>query len=384
MNLLDRHIFKSVFYTCAAAVGLFTFVVALANFVRELLGPLLSGQLSVPMLLRLLALLLPYAITYALPMGMLTGVLLTLGRLSADSEVTAMRAAGMGLLRIARPVFILAVLGTAGALYVNFESMPWARSQYYREFADAMRQDPLKFIVPKTFIRDFRGVVVYVGERGTDPKDLRDLWIWQLDNQGRVVRLVRAEAGRLDYDEETNSLVPTLYRAKTEERDREAPEDFGKSPRAPSFQEMKDIRLSLGSYLGRRQARMKPQWLTLEGLQAERQRVSAESPAPEALLEHRRTRMKLDMILQDKVNKALAVFTFAFIAVPLGIKVSRRETSANLGVAVVVVLGYYIFVTMVEALDKRPELRPDLLLWLPNLVLLAIGVWLLRRVERVA
>ena len=116
MNLLDRHIFVSVITTCAAAVGLFAFVVALPNVVRELLGPLLSGTISIGGFLRLIWLIFVFAVSYALPMGVLTGVLLTLGRLSADSEITAMRAAGLSVTRIARPVVLL---GLAGAAAVN-------------------------------------------------------------------------------------------------------------------------------------------------------------------------------------------------------------------------------------------------------------------------
>jgi lipopolysaccharide export system permease protein len=94
--------------------------------------------------------------------------------------------------------------------------------------------------------------------------------------------------------------------------------------------------------------------------------------------------MKISLTIQDKINMALAVFTFAFVGVPLGIRVSRRETSANLGVAVILALSYYILIVMVGWLDQHPEYRPDLLLWMPNLVFIALGVWLLRRLDRTA
>ncbi|PTX98499.1 LptF/LptG family permease [Opitutus sp. ER46] len=382
MNLLDRHIFKSVLFTCIGAVGLFAFVVALANFVRDLLGPLLAGQISVGMMIRLILLLFPFAVSYALPMGILTGVLLTLGRLSADTEVTAMRAAGISIVRIARPVFILAALGGVAALHVNFESMPWARVQYHQEFAEALRKNPRNFIVPKTFIRDFKGVVVYVGDRPNNGDLLRDIWIWELDAQGRAFRIVRAESGRLDYDAATNSIIPTLYRAKVEERDEKNPEDFSKSPKAPSIEKAEEIRLSLGGYIGDGVFHVKPEWLRYQALQEKRAAVDATKPEPGHEKEHARLSMELAMIVSEKANLSLAVFAFAFVAVPLGIKVSRRETSANLGVAVLLVLGFYILITMVKWLDRHPEYRPDLLMWVPNLIFLGFGFWLLRRVER--
>jgi lipopolysaccharide export system permease protein len=380
LNLLDRHIFTSVLFTCAAAVGLFAFVVALPNVVRELLGPLLAGQFSFATFARLVALLLPFAISYALPMGILTGVLLTLGRLSADSEITAMRAAGISVGRLSRPVFVLGACCAIAALYVNFESMPWARVQYYREFAAAVRSNPLRIIEAKRFIRDFSGCVLYVGEK--NGPELRDIWIWELDEQSRVRRLVRAEAGRLDFDEATNTLIPTLIRAKAEERDADNPEDFSKSPKAPSVEQIEEVRISLDQYFGRNLERMKEDWLTYDQLRARQARLAAETPPPDERREHARSKMKLSLVLQEKLNLSLAVFSFALIGVPLGIKVSRRETSANLGLALVLVLGFYLLTVVVKWLDGRPELRPDLLLWIPNILFIGMAAWLFTRIDR--
>lgn len=381
MNLLDRHIFKSVFATCAAAVGLFAFVVALPNVVRDLLGPLLVGQLTGGAFARLVLLILPFAISYALPMGILTGVLLTLGRLSADSEITAMRASGISVARVARPVFLLGALCAVGALYINFESMPWARVQYHREFAALVRANPLSFIVPKTFIREFKGCVIYVGEM--EGPVLRDIWLWELDDQRRVKRLVRAESGRIDYDEATNSLIPTLVRAKTEERNAANPEDFSKSPKAPSVEKAEEVRLSLDKYFGQAGVRVKQEWLTYSELRAEQARLAKRpAPPPEKARERAQEEMQIGLVMQEKFNLSLAVFSFALVGVPLGIKISRRETSANLGLALLLVLSYYLLTVMVKWLDRQPEYRPDLLLWLPNLIFLALGVWLFSRIDK--
>ena len=381
MNLLDRHIFASVLFTCAAAVGLFAFVVALPNIVRELIGPLLAGQLSLEMFTRLVLLLFPFAVTFALPMGILTGVLLTLGRLSADSEITAMRASGISVTRIARPVVILAALCAVAAAYINFESMPWARVQYHKEFDEALRTDPLKIIVPKTFIRDFAHRVLYVGDK--DGPVLRDIWLWELDDQSRVRRLVRAETGRLDYDKATNSLIPTLLGMKIEERDTENPEDFSKSPKVATLEKSEEIRISLDSYFRRNIDRTKDDWLTFDQLRAKQAKLAAEPPPPkEKAKERAREEMKLALVLQDKINLSLAVFSFALIGVPLGIKVSRRETSANLGLALLLVLGFYLLTVMVKWLDRHPEYRPDLLLWLPNVLFIGLGLWLFTRIDR--
>lgn len=383
MNLLDRYVFKSVLFTCAAAVGLFTFIVIVPNIAKDLLPHVLAGQLSTVTFVRLVLLLLPFAITYALPMGMLTGVLLTLGRLSADSEVTAMRAVGISVARVARPVLLLGVLGVFLGLYFNFESMPQARVEYHRALVAGIRSNPLSLIVPKTFIRNFPGYVVYVGDKqGTV---MRDFWLWELDDQGRVKRLVRAGSGRFDYEEETNSFILTLHHAQVEARSEKNPENFTEPPLVGSFEQSAATRLSLDRFFGRGSgARMKQEWLTYDLLQAERGRLAA-LPVPAEPAEAKqaaRDRMKLDMIYHDKINTSLAVLSLTLLGVPLGIRVSRRETSANFAVAVGLTLVYYLMTVSVKSLDRHPEYHPDLLLWLPNLILLGFGVWLMTRIER--
>ena len=240
----------------------------------------------------------------------------------------------------------------------------------------------MSFIVPKTFIRSFKGTVIYVGEK--EGQVLHDVWLWELDSEQRVKRLIRAESGRIVYDEATNSLVPTLSNAKTEERSADNPEDFSKSPKAPSAEKIEEVRLPLDRYFGHEGVRVKPEWLTFAQLQAERARLDAQ-PVPSDRDQAKAAtqgRMKLAIIYHDKLNLALAVFSFALIGVPLGIRVSRRETSANLGLALGLVLSYYMLTVMVKWLDRHPEYRPDLLLWLPNLVFLALGVWMFTRIER--
>uniref|UniRef100_UPI00404B1CDA LptF/LptG family permease n=1 Tax=Cephaloticoccus sp. TaxID=1985742 RepID=UPI00404B1CDA len=380
MNLLDRYIFKSVLGSCLAAVGLFGFVLMLGNAIRDLLSLVLAGQLPLTTFGELLLLLIPFVVSYALPMGMLTGVLLTLGRLSADSEITAMRAAGISVGRIARPVIILGVLGMATGLYINFEAMPRARLQYQKELADAVRVNPLRFIMPRTFIRDFPGFVIYVGDK--QGPVLSNFWLWELDDQQRVERLVRAESGRFDYDEENNALLLTLLKAQVEARDRINPEDFSTPPLVGTFDKTEQVRLPLDNLFGRSSVRQKLKWMTYDQLQQESARLAVMEVAPENAREHAREQMKVKLTVQEKLQNALAMLSFALIGVPLGIKVSRRETSANLGVAVAMALGYYFLTVMVNWLDRHPEYRPDLLFWIPNLIFLAIGLWLFSRIHK--
>ncbi len=383
MNLLDRYIFKSVFFTCTAAIAMFAFIVLVPNVARDLMAYVLAGQLPAMMVVKLITLLIPHAVTYALPMGMLTGVLLTLGRLSADSELTAMRAAGIGIPRATRPVVILATLSIAVGLYLNFEWMPRARVEYYRSLSAAIRANPLSLIVPKTFIRDFSGFVIYVGEKEGDL--MKDIWVWELDEERRARRIYHAESGHIDYNESENAVIVTPLRVQVETRDAKNPEQLADPQIVVSVGQWEPLTFSLERIFTRAgSARMKQEWLTYEQLQAERQRRDREplpsDPADAA--KARLDRFKLDLIFHDKINTALAVLSLAMIGIPLGIKVSRRETSANFGVAVGLTLTFYVMTLAIKGLDRHPELRPDLLLWLPNLLFIGAGIVLMRRIEK--
>lgn len=383
MNLLDRYIFKSVFFTCTAAIAMFAFIVLVPNVARDLMAYVLAGQLPAMMVVKLITLLIPHAVTYALPMGMLTGVLLTLGRLSADSELTAMRAAGIGIPRATRPVVILATLSIALGLYLNFEWMPRARVEYYRSLSAAVRANPLSLIVPKTFIRDFSGFVIYVGEKNGEI--MQDIWVWELDQERRARRIYHAETGRIDYNEAENAVIVTPLRVQVETRDSKNPENLADPQIVVSVGQWEPLTFSLDRIFTRAgSARMKQEWLTYDQLQTERERRARE-PVPDdpaAAEKARLDRFKLDLIFHDKINTSLAVLSLAMIGIPLGIKVSRRETSANFGVAVGLTLAYYLMTIVIKALDRTPELRADLLLWLPNVLFIGAGLLLLRRLEQ--
>jgi lipopolysaccharide export system permease protein len=311
---------------------------------------------------------------------MLTAVLLALGRFSSDSEITAMRAAGLSLPRIALPALFLAAGLVAVGLKVNFQFMPWARVTYHQDFAASIRTNPLSFIIPKTFIRDFPGNVIYVGSK--EGPVVRDIWVWQLDAQSRAIRFIRAESGRVDFDEATNSFIVPLHHATIEDYDRRAPDNFTEALHVNTVGQVDPIHLSLTRYSGAGMVHQKLDWMTYGELEAEKARIEAQPVPIGGEGQRQRDIMKVALTIQEKINLSLAIFSFALVGVPLGIKVSRRETSANLGVAVTMALSYYFLTVMVGWLDRHPEYRPDLLLWVPNFIFLGVGIWLLRRLDR--
>lgn len=378
MNLLHRYIFKSITLASLMAVGLFAFVLLVGNVLRDVVGLVADGQLSLGLLFGLIALLIPYVVAYALPLGILTGVLLVLGRLSAQREITAMRSAGLSLFQIASPIFFLALIGLVFAVLVNFHYAPHARSQYRGDLAQAIRVNPLSFIVEQNFVRHFPGYVLYVGEK--QEQRLRDVWVWELDDQRRVLKFIQAEEANLDYDPVTESLLLSLDQGYSEARSERDPEDV-RTARPPLEFERTSIRLPLDQILGGQTTTKKLSRMTFNEVMQERQRLlTLASEEPDEA--HDLGLLRIRMLIHERFAMAYAILSLATLAIPLGITIQRKETSANLFVALILALSFYLLMVIIAWFERMPHLRPDLLMWAPNLGFQALGIWLFVRTER--
>ena len=378
MNLIHRHIFANVVLTCGAAVGMFAFVLMIGNALKDLLGHILAGQLAADTVVHLIGLMIPVVVSYALPMGMLTGILLVLGRMSSDTEVTALRASGLSVAWLSAPIIFAALLGVVLNLAINFQFMPLAKVAYETELAQAVQKNPLNFIIPKTFIRDFPGIVIYAGAK--DGTVLKDFWLWELDEKNRVKRFVRADAGRVTFDQKDNKLTLTLEHVQAEVRDEKNPEDFSQARGAASMQQV-PLDLPLDRLTGSHPINKKLKWLTFSQLLAEWRRLDQVDPAVPTD-ERLKKQMRVQITIHEKFATAFSVLSFALVAIPLGIKVSRKETSANLGIGLALAMAYYFATIVIGWTDNHTALRPDLLMWLPNVAFQSLGLWMFYQVDR--
>lgn len=347
---------------------MFTFILLAANILRDIAELLAAGQLTPEGFGQLLLLLLPYILVYSLPIGVLCGLLVTLGRLSAQNEITAFRAVGMSYASITAPIILLAIFITIASLFINTHIAPKMRTAFKEKRAELVRANPINFLQENTFITEFDDFVIYIGERkGTL---MRDFWLWQLNEEKQATAMVQAEKGEFTYDREKDALILTLQDGTGEKRSDRHPEDF-MNPNVPTLNfKTISFTLPLEQIFGAATVRIKPSMLTLQQL------LEKLDDLP---LDAVQERMTYQMQIQKHFAWAFCALSLCLMGIPLGIQVGRKEVFANFSLALGLALLYYLAFTLVGILEDKPALRPDLLIWLPNLLCQGLGFFWMKK-----
>jgi len=377
VRTLHAYILRQIIGALLMTVAVFTFVLLLANVLREVLSLLVNQQATFGLVVRAVGLLIPFVMVFALPMGLLTAALLILGRFSADHELTATRASGISLIALISPVLLLSVALSCVCALINMHVAPKCRVAYKALLAEVGIQQAALFLPEKTFVKISTNYIVYVGK--ADEGRLEDILIYDLDPQGRVGSYARAETGHLTVDE-TNRVFH-LYLQDAWHVDIQD----GKHHAVP----MRGVRFSYTNSPSARQDQdVKITDMTFFQLRDElrrmESRIGAAIPNPKSKIPSEREDLTLPIRVQIHRQAAFsfACIGFTLVGIPLGVRAHRRETTFGIAVALILVAVYYSFILIGESLDTRPDCFPHLLVWMPNFLFQAIGIVLLRRANR--
>jgi lipopolysaccharide export system permease protein len=387
LRTLHAYLIRQVLASLVLTVLVFTFVLLLANALKEIIPFLVNGQLSFGVVAEAIGLLIPFVWVFALPMGLLTATLLIFGRFSADQELTAMRASGISLLSAISPILLLSVALCGLSALVNMEIGPRCRVAYNDLLFKFKVQIASAQLPEGRFIKEVPGFIFYCGEnRGGE---LRKVMVFKLKDETNVVMTIRAPRGKMAVDAQNRVINLSLYDAKTL--------TFNEGKPTPGAQAELTVQVDLKpAETGTRSMSISDMTFTQlwDELHEMERRLSVPRPIGNMTKEQLRgRRFQLQLGLEELTEPVRfqmhrqAAFSFAclgftLLGIPLGVRMHRRETNLGIGVALILVAVYYSFILLGQSLDTRPEWAPHLMVWLPNFIFQAVGAVLLWRVNR--
>ena len=399
MKTLYIYVLRQAITTLVMTVCVFAFILLLGNVLREILTLLINRQASLVVILQAIALLLPWIMAWALPFALLTAMLLLFGRLSADNELTAIKASGISLLSVAMPLLALALVMSGVCAWFNLFVTPQSRVAYKRMLATMVVKNTENLITEERFIDEIPGIVLYVRKKNGD--ELEDVKIYVFEN-GEKTRNISAGKARISMDTARKKIDFHMTNVVYEFLKEQAVPVHEPGPAFPVTNLVStnviDTLLSnaiTGRQIGKTYVR---EWLPSKSGTWELSITNMDSTVKKVRLNEMtfpELRRELEKRKQQGVGVtpvlvqmnrqvafSFASFAFTLVAIPLGIRAHRRETSVGMALALVLVMVYYSFLILGEALQTRERMNPHLIVWIPNLLFQTLGAVLLWRANR--
>ena len=348
--------FLQILAPFAAGLALFTFILLIAR-IMKLVEMIVNRGVPALDVLRVFAYILPAFLEVTVPMALLLAVLLACGRLSADSEITAMKAAGLSLYQIAAPIAAFAGIVFLLSLFLSLYARPWGNSALKTAIFDLARTRATVGLKEHVFNDEFKGLVIYVEKIEPPGSNLRRILISDRRQPGEENTVV-AKRGMLVAHEDTRSVNLRLFDG-TIFTSRASEQGYHKT----DFNTY-DVNLNLSEALGQMETRERePSEMPLQDLRAAvvQERAKGEHARPERVE------------LARRFSIPFAALVFAVIGVPLGLQPVRAVRSRGLAVSLVIILSYYLMLSAAETLATQGKAPIALSMWTPNLVLASIG-----------
>lgn len=356
---IDRYILKEAIWPFLFGLAAFTSLL-IVNVLFVGIDYLNQG-LAPAVVAKWMALNLPEIVVMTLPMATLLGTLLTFGRLSSNSEVTAMWASGLSLTRIMRPLVIASLLVSLGAVALNDRVVAPSKREAERvvlgspaETLSNVTRD--NFYYPVYEAGKARSIWIasrFDGKAGM----LSDVYLFDFGGQG----LSKVTYGR-----------QALWKGNVWVFEDGYIQQLGAS-------------YSVQGYFPR---------LTVVNNPPPKEMAAPDNPRPDKMtlselrqhikiLRHRGADVKL-LTVEYHLKMAIpfACLVFALVGAPFGLQPHRGGSSVGLGLSIVLIFGFYVLLVVSKSLGQSGVLAPAFAAWLPDMVFGAIGIYLVVRKSR--
>ena len=370
MKTIERYVFGSFLSSFVLAFLVLSFVLTIGLLV-QIVGYIMDG---VPMSLvgEFCLVSLPETLQWSMPLALLVSSVLVFSRLSADSEISAMRACGIHISSVMKWPVLFAVCCTLLGFWVNNEVVPRGHEVRRTLKTKVSVKTGLSVLEPGRVIDDFPKVKMYFGRK--EGNWVYDLVVLDYSNP-KVDRMITADKALVTQDGSDISFE--LYHMTVDPVD----EKHLTMARANRFvYTMKDV-VRNSEYNRRPKDYRFFEMLRFIRAQSEFvRRMPRESKAD---------KMRLDMAQRDlsglKVEFvkrfvfAMASICFVLVGIPLGIRSQRKESTVGMAISLAVSLGYYVVVILMLSAEEMYWIYPEFLIWLP---VAACGVLAARQVRR--
>ena len=163
MRIIDRYILREIAVPFALGLVIFTLILLIARILK-LIEMVVNRGVPLIEVLKLFSYILPAFLEVTVPMALLLSILVGLGRLSADSEIIALKTSGISLLQIARPVAIFSMGIFALALLLSGFLRPWGNGLLREGLLDIAKIRASAGLKERVFTNVFPGIVIYVDD----------------------------------------------------------------------------------------------------------------------------------------------------------------------------------------------------------------------------
>jgi LPS export ABC transporter permease LptG/LPS export ABC transporter permease LptF len=362
VRTLDRYILRLVLPPFVLALLVFTFMLQMQPL-QNVAEPFIARGVPWGVILRVFIALLPQALAITIPMAFLLGLLIAFGRLSADSEWVALQACGVSLLRLLRPVGLLAFMTWAATSWMIIVALPWGNQTFIEIRYNILASWAESEVKPRVFFEDYPNLVLYVRDVHPGVAGWSDVFVAKTDT-GPQPEIYLARHGRMVVDrarrtvtmvlEDGTQHIATADAAKKEEYrvNKFGTLVVGLDPSA--------VFPSGGPVRGENE-------LTIAELHARIAEMRRQGQSPHNYI----------IALQQKYSIPMACLVFAVIGLAVGVSSARGGKLASFVVGIAVIFVYYVILYGGRAMAKGGVIDAWLAPWLPNIVLGVAGLALL-------
>ena len=384
MKIIERYVFTSFLSSFVLAFLVLSFVLTIGLLV-QIIGYVMDG---VPMSLvgEFCMVSLPETLQWSMPLALLVSSILVFSRMSADSEILAIRACGISLLTVMKWPVLFAFLCTCLGFWVNNEIVPRGHEVRRTLKTKVSVGTGLSVLEPGRVIDEFPNVKLYFDRK--EGNWLYDLVVLDYSNPA-FDRMITADKALVVQDGSDVNLE--LYHMTVDPVD----EKHRTMARANRFvYTMKDV-IRSSSYTKRpKDFRFFEMLTQIQALKNGRRPQGPDVSGVSAdAIKDAKTRHYIEKLKDEgprkvsvykvELNKrfvfAMASLCFVLIGIPLGIRSQRKESTVGMAISLAVSLGYYVVVILMLSCEEYYVVHPEILIWIPVAICFAFAAWLTRR-----